>query len=307
MNSVIEVNNISVKYGDFIALKNFNLEINQGEFIALLGSNGAGKSTFINSLAGFQKLFQGSIVYNDAYLREGTPFSTIGFSPQTQVMDWYTTVWDNVMIGLKLSGKNKREANELCSKALKLVSLFNERNKIVDSLSGGQQQRVQIARAIAHNPSIYILDEPTTGLDAESSEELLQFLKDETKNGKIVIMSSHDINLLEKYSDKILFIKKGFIEYYGNIGDFINKDDANDSSKYRIIVESNLKDKFKKERIENLEGFNVEVISDTELCVEVFDQSRITDFLGFLSEYSVINDIYKENVNLRDKYLYKVE
>ncbi|WP_240953991.1 ABC transporter ATP-binding protein [Streptococcus dysgalactiae] len=225
MINVLDIKNLNVSFKSKKALNNINVEINNGDFIGLLGSNGAGKSTFINSITGLQKIDSGEINYSDAIIKnKKLPFSSIGFSPQITVMDFYTTVKDNVILGLNLAGITGKEAENLCEKALKTVFLYEKKDKIVDTLSGGQLQRVQIARAIAHEPSLYILDEPTSGLDAESSEAFLTFLKNEVNNGKTVIISSHDIQLLELFCNKILFIKNGVMEFFGPIEEFLDND-----------------------------------------------------------------------------------
>lgn len=98
-------------------------------------------------------------------------------------MDWYTNVWDNVYLGSQLAGIDAKTGKLLTEKALDLLSISDLKNKPVDALSGGQQQRVQIARSIVHQPDFYLLDEPTTGLDAETSNRLLSFLKKKQLKG----------------------------------------------------------------------------------------------------------------------------
>lgn len=223
MNCFLKMNNVSVRYDDVIALKDITLQINKGDFIGLLGSNGAGKSTLINSIVGFQEIYLGEIEYCDKDLIVSSqPFAHLGFTPQTTVIDFYTTVKDNVILGLNLAGKFGKNAEKLCQIALEIVGLADKKNNLVETLSGGQLQRVQIARAIAHNPDFYILDEPTVGLDTESAEKFLMYLKDKSLEGKTIIISSHDINLLEKFCKKILFLQNGSISFFGDMRDFVD-------------------------------------------------------------------------------------
>lgn len=100
------------------------------------------------------------------------------------------------------------------------MDIDNLLDKPVDHLSGGQQQRIQIAREIARQPHIYILDEPTTGLDVESSEKLFQYLKERSDNGNLVIASSHDLTLLDEYVDKVLFIDRNQQIFFGSLKEF---------------------------------------------------------------------------------------
>ena len=157
MDEILKIDNLSVSYGKKKAIHDISLTINKGDFVALLGSNGAGKSTLINSIIGLQKNMSGSILFNtEEFNTTLQPFACLGFTPQTSVMDYYTTVWDNVMLGLNLAGKRGDEAVALCHFSLDIVGLSDKANELVESLSGGQLQRVQIARAIAHKPDIYI-------------------------------------------------------------------------------------------------------------------------------------------------------
>lgn len=136
-------------------------------------------------------------------------------------MDWYTNVWDNVYLGSQLAGIDAKTGKLLTEKALDLLSISDLKNKPVDALSGGQQQRVQIARSIVHQPDFYLLDEPTTGLDAETSNRLLSFLKKEAAKGKSVFVSSHDLHLLEEFCDNLVLIDKGRVLYAGDLKNFL--------------------------------------------------------------------------------------
>ena len=226
----IKIENISKKYdkAEKYALENINLNIENNGIVALIGSNGSGKSTFLNTLGGFINR-EGNVIYEGLEKRRNM-YSHIGFCPQSQVMDWYTNVFDNVVLGPLMAGKKLREAKALSLKALEIVSLTDKKDSSVDSLSGGQQQRVQVARAIAHEPNIYFLDEPTTGLDAESSEKMLTYLKEKADEGAIVVISSHDLHLLEKYASKLIFLKEGKLKYEGTVEEFINKYSGDEES-----------------------------------------------------------------------------
>ena len=124
-----------------------------------MGSNGAGKSTFLNTLMGFLSPKEGTIDFNEEKISLRNPMASIGFSSQKMVMDWYLNVWDNVYLGCSLAGMGGNRAKVLTEKALQRVSLTEKAKKGVDELSGGQQQRVQIGRAIVHEPDLYILQQ----------------------------------------------------------------------------------------------------------------------------------------------------
>lgn len=217
---MIECQSLTIGYKDNVVVDNLNFTLESGRFIALIGANGAGKSTLINTLIGIIKPLQGTITWN-IQTKSKNPFNTVGFSPQSQLIDWYTSVFDNVLQGPLLAGKKLNDAKKKTDFALKLLNIEDLKNKAVDHISGGQQQRVQIAREIARTPQVYILDEPTTGLDVETGEKLFMYLKDETKKGAIVLTSSHDLTLLEDYTDQILFINDHKQQYFGSLSNFL--------------------------------------------------------------------------------------
>lgn len=216
-NYFLKVDSLSIKFGDFYALKNISFSLNKGDLVALIGANGAGKSTLLNSLYGLLSPTEGIIDYNEKYLNPKQPAHSIGFSAQRCIIDWYLNVRENVYLGALLGGVKTDELNQKTQQALNLVHLSNKAEAVVETLSGGQQQRVQIARAIVHNPDFYILDEPTTGLDPDLSERFFKFLKDEQDKGKTIIISSHDIYLLEKYCTKVLFLQNGNLVFFDEI------------------------------------------------------------------------------------------
>lgn len=227
MSEILKVVDLNYKYkkNEKYALKNVNFSVQPGDFIALIGSNGSGKSTLMNNLTGFLKPTSGTVEYFETGFKnysQKQPFSAIGYSPQIQMMDWFSNVFDNVMLESLLFGNSIKKSKELSNIALKKVNLdsASSKKKLPETLSGGQQQRVQLARAVVHNPDFLILDEPTVGLDVESAELFLTNVK---KSGVTALVSSHDINILEKYANKLLFIDNGEIIYFGGLKEFIQK------------------------------------------------------------------------------------
>lgn len=217
---MLECNKLTIGYKDTVVVDEIDFSLKKGDFVALIGANGAGKSTLINTLAGIIQPLKGTVNWN-IQTQSKNPFNAVGFSPQSQLIDWYTSVFDNVLQGPLLAGKRLSEVKKAAEFALKLLDIEKLKDKAVDHISGGQQQRVQIAREIARQPQVYILDEPTTGLDVETSEKLFLYLKAEVKKGALVLTSSHDLTLLEDYTDKILFINEHKQQFFGNLSDFL--------------------------------------------------------------------------------------
>ncbi|WP_068268946.1 ABC transporter ATP-binding protein [Caviibacter abscessus] len=214
----INLINMTSIYSNKKGIKNVTLSINEGEFVAILGHNGAGKSTFLNSLMGIKD-------YNEGEISIDYKYNEIGFISQKQVIDWYLNVESNIR--MEEIFLPKRDDN-LFNKITELLELKPYLNNSIEDLSGGQLQRVQISRAIMKKPKLYILDEPTTGLDVYSSEKVMQYFKDEVAKNKIVLVSSHDLELIQKFCDRIIYIYDGNIKYDGPINEFIKDDSLRD-------------------------------------------------------------------------------
>lgn len=214
----IGINNMTSLYSNGKGIKNVNLSINEGEFVAVLGHNGAGKSTLLNTLVGIKDYSNGEISIDYKY-------NEIGFISQKQVIDWYLNVESNIR--MEEIFLQKRD-DELYNKITKLLELKPYLNDHIEDLSGGQLQRVGIARAIMKKPKLYILDEPTTGLDVYSSEKVMQYFKSEVSKYKIVLVSSHDLELIQKFCDRIIYIYDGNVKYDGAINDFIKNESLRD-------------------------------------------------------------------------------
>lgn len=214
----IYINNMTSLYSNGKGIKNVTLSINEGEFVAVLGHNGAGKSTLLNTLVGIKDYSNGEISIDYKY-------NEIGFISQKQIIDWYLNVESNIrMEEIFLQKKD----DELYNKITELLELKPYLNDHIEDLSGGQLQRVGIARAIMKKPKLYILDEPTTGLDVYSSEKVMQYFKSEVSKDKIVLVSSHDLELIQKFCNRIIYIYDGNVKYDGAISDFIKDESLRD-------------------------------------------------------------------------------
>ncbi|QUM65610.1 ABC transporter ATP-binding protein [Enterococcus faecium] len=297
--NVLDIKDLSLKYGKKFAIKDINLSIFTGEIVALVGHNGAGKSSLFNIIAGVQTPTTGSVEFDQDFI-EKRLFATIGFSPQTQVMDWYTNVWDNVYLGSQLAGIDTKTGKLLTEKALDLLSISDLKNKPVDALSGGQQQRVQIARSIVHQPDFYLLDEPTTGLDAETSNRLLSFLKKEAAKGKSVFVSSHDLHLLEEFCDNLVLIDKGRVLYAGDLKNFLIENAPKKS--YKITTDRSIDEEIIHKL--NEKGIAVTGLDNFQYRFILNQESDLTQLFMDTKEFFRIDEIVKETMSLRDLYIH---
>lgn len=199
MASILKVNNLSYYYDNGKGIKDISFEIEDRDFLAIIGKSGAGKSTLINCILGILPREDGKVLIDD-----NLSSKDISFSPQNQAIDWYLNVFDNVYIEALFDGS--LNAKEKTIDVLNRIGLEGREKDDPTNLSGGQLQRVQLARQIVSNAKILILDEPTSSLDVITSENILDQLKEQTKIGKTCLISSHDLDMLEKYCNKVLYI-----------------------------------------------------------------------------------------------------
>lgn len=215
---MIRLNNIVVKFGDFIALDNISVHIKEGEFFTFLGPSGCGKTTTLRTLTGFVEPVQGTVVVAGKNITH-VPIEerNIGMVFQSYALFPTMTVYDNIAFGLKVKKLNKATIDEKVKEIAHKVDLTSEQlEKAVSQLSGGQQQRVAIARALVTDPSIICLDEPLSNLDAKLRVQLRTELKKMQEDFKITtIYVTHDQEEALTLSDRIAVFNKGVIEQVG--------------------------------------------------------------------------------------------
>ena len=218
---MLELLNITKEYpagnGKVDALKGISLTFRKSEFVSILGPSGCGKTTMLNILGGLDQYTSGDLIINgkstkgfddrewDAYRNH-----SVGFVFQSYNLIPHQTVLQNVELALSLSGVSKTERRQRATKALEEVGLGDQLKKKPSEMSGGQMQRVAIARALVNNPDIILADEPTGALDTETSVQVMDILKTVAEN-RLVVMVTHNPDLAEKYSSRIIRMLDGKI------------------------------------------------------------------------------------------------
>jgi ABC-2 type transport system ATP-binding protein len=212
MSPIISVSGLTKTYGSsFHALRNINLEIDRGEIFALLGPNGAGKTTLIGIVCGIVNPTQGRIAVggHDIIRDYRAARSMIGLVPQELATDSFETVWATVSFSRGLFGKKANPAH--IEKVLKDLSLWDKKDFKFLTLSGGMKRRVMIAKALAHEPSVLFLDEPTAGVDVELRKDMWEMVRTLRASGVTIVLTTHYIEEAEEMADRIGVINKGEI------------------------------------------------------------------------------------------------
>ena len=193
----------------FTALKSVDLEIAKGEIFALLGPNGAGKTTLISIICGLVSPSGGTVVAggHDVIRDYRAARSMIGLVPQELTTDSFETVWATVSFSRGLFGKPKNPAH--IERVLRALSLYEKRDSKIMTLSGGMKRRVLIAKALAHEPQILFLDEPTAGVDVELRRDMWNVVRELRDDGVTIILTTHYIEEAEEMADRVGIINKG--------------------------------------------------------------------------------------------------
>lgn len=254
--SYLSIKDIKKSFNKIEVLKGINLEIEKGEFVCFLGPSGCGKTTLLRIIAGLETPNSGNIFLNEEDITKLDPsLRNLSMVFQSYALFPNMTVYENIEYGLKKRIKDKEKRKEKIMEVLNLVGLEHISFKYPDEMSGGQQQRVSLARALALEPNILLLDEPLSALDAKVRENLRNEIKDiQIKLGITTIMVTHDQEEALTMGDKIAIINGGEIVQYGEpkeiynnpkdifVADFIGKINfiANNESEIYVVRPENI-------------------------------------------------------------------
>ncbi|CUX22256.1 ABC transporter ATP-binding protein [Rhizobium oryzihabitans] len=210
MNAIVSIRNLTKSYANgFQALKGVSLDIREGEILALLGPNGAGKTTLISIVCGLVNPGEGSVFVggHDVVKDFRQTRALIGLVPQELTTDQFETVWNTVSFSRGLHGQKKNP--ELIERILKSLSLWSKKDNMLRELSGGMKRRVLIAKALAHEPKVLFLDEPTAGVDVALRRDMWNVVSELRAKGVTIILTTHYIEEAEEIADRVGVINGG--------------------------------------------------------------------------------------------------
>ena len=231
---MIEIKNVTKKYGDNTALKNVSFTVNDGEIFAFIGHNGAGKTTLIKSIVGIHAFDEGEILINGKSIAKEPILckKEMAFVPdnpelyeQMKAIDFINFICDMYEVP-----QDAREKNII--RYAKMFDIENNLNDTIESFSHGMKQKIALISALAHNPKVLIMDEPFVGLDPKAVFDVKEVMNEMTKEGKIIFFSTHILDVAEKLCSRVAIIKKGELVKVGNM-----KEIKGDKSLEKVFLE----------------------------------------------------------------------
>jgi len=217
---ILKVENLSKFFGGIKANENINFNVNQGEILGVIGPNGAGKSTMFDLITGYTKPDNGKILYKNKNIFGARPdiVSNLGIGRTFQKLKPFSdqTLLENVMIGAFAKENNIKKARDRALEVIDFVDLIEKRHHYARELSTGQRKRLELARAMATEPDLLLMDEVTGGVDQKTIPGLVQLLKKLKKFGTTIVTIEHNINIIMEISDNILALDQGQKIAFGN-------------------------------------------------------------------------------------------
>jgi ABC-2 type transport system ATP-binding protein len=304
-NSVITVNNITKKFGSFTALDNLSLTINENTCVGFLGPNGAGKTTLIKILTGLIRPNTGTVKINgtDVAQNKRVALSHIGALVETPEFYSYMTPHDILSYFGSIRGIPKKVLGEKIDNVLKTVKLEKWSREKIGKFSKGMKQRLALASALIHEPSILILDEPTTGLDPRGAVEIREIIKSLKKSGKTIFLSSHMLNEVQEVCDEVALVDKGVLARHIKISNF------EDTNSIKIEIKTlNPIDKTQLSQITDIENVDsVDSSNDIVTLSYIGDKEKRAKLLKKLQEIGLeiisfktsneIESLYMDNIS----------
>ena len=216
---MIEMKNVTKKYGDNVAVNNVSFNVEDGEIFAFIGHNGAGKTTLIKAIVGIHDIDSGDILINGNSIKE-SPIACkkdMAFVPDNPELYEQMKAIDFINFICDMYEVPQKEREENITKYAKMFEIENNLNDTIDSFSHGMKQKVALIAALSHNPKVLIMDEPFVGLDPKAVFDVKEIMNEMVKQGKIIFFSTHILDVAEKLCSRVAIIKKGEILKVGSM------------------------------------------------------------------------------------------
>ena len=303
LDGILKVNSILKQFGKITAVNNLSFSINRGEIFALLGPNGAGKTTTVRMLMDIIKPDEGIIEF---YLHENKnsqiPLaSELGYLPEERGLYQEIPIIKTLEFMGIIRGMEKNQAQRSSEEWLEKLELLDRKNEKLSTLSKGNQQKVQFISSVLHKPLFAVLDEPFAGYDPINQEAFLMIIKELRDKGTTILLSAHQMHLVERIADRVLLMNNGKKIAYGTV-DEIKKDY---STGEKIII--NVDSKPELSLLQNDDAVQkVEFINDTEIKIFLKQNKSLSGLLNKAATNYKITSVKTEHISLHDIFIDKV-
>lgn len=274
----LTIKNVNKSYGDKKVVDNISLEINKPGVYGLLGTNGAGKTTTIRMLLGILKKDSGEINWNGKEVKR--KHVNFGYLPEERGVYPKVSVYTQLMYFAKLKGMKEEKANEAIKYWMKRLEVEEYMNMTAEKLSKGNQQKIQFITAVVHDPELIVLDEPFSGLDPVNTEIIRNVILELIKKGKYIIMSAHQMSVVEEFCTDVLILNKGKTVLQGNLKQIKDSYKAN---KLYISTKQDIKQYIKEQNL------NIYLEKDNEYEIDIKEEEQ---------GYKLFNELAKNNVQV---------
>lgn len=298
--TLLEVTNVQKQFVGVKAVDGLSLALQSGEVFGLLGPNGAGKTTLIRMLLGMIRPDSGSIrFYDGEAVRQHVPATRVGYLPEERGLYQDMPILETLKFLGGLRGMTREAATQAGEEWLKRLDLHPRRNDKLKTLSKGNQQKVQLASALLHRPLVAILDEPFSGLDPSNQEFLLTIIRELRADGMTVLLSAHQMQLVERLADRVLLVNHGREILSGTLPEV----------RQRGAAERRLRVRYRGVNppaffLPNVRG--VETPAPGELVLLLDDEADISPVLRHVAEQIALVDVRVEEMSLHEIYLQAV-
>lgn len=289
---MLEIKNLNKSFGEKQAVVDLNIKLEKGEVIGLLGRNGAGKTTTIKMILDLIEKDSGEILWNSENIKKSG--LKLGYLPEERGLYPKTKVKDQLYYFGELEDMKKEEINKSIDYWLERFDITEHKNKIAGDLSKGNQQKIQIISTLIHNPELIILDEPFSGLDPVNANSLSEIISELIKEGKTIVLSSHQMAQVEKFVDKVCLLKEGKVVADGYLKE-IKKEYG--YKKLKLENTKEVSDMLVKNKIEFKEDKN-------NLIVLITDNSEYKNIINKITDEGIeLNNVSLKEPSLNDIFI----
>ncbi len=304
MEIILKVDRTVKQFGKLFAVNNLSFNINKGEIFALLGPNGAGKTTTVRMIMNIIKPDEGNIEFNFPLENKLDMLhaSKLGYLPEERGLYQEIAIIKTLEFMGIIRGMNKLSANKSANYWLEKLELADRKNEKLSSLSKGNQQKVQFISSIIHNPIFAVLDEPFSGFDPINQEFFLGIIKELRDKGTTILLSAHQMHLVERIADRVLLINNGKRIEYGTVDEIKNNYSTTEKLTLNVIENSNLEFLQNDDAVEKIEFSN-----NSEIRLFLKKNKSLSGLLAKAAANYNITSVKSEHISLHDIFIDKVK